>query len=598
MYIEDQIQLPRLTGTLRAFSNVTQKQHYDLDPIAEKQLIKKRKEALESADSKTCDWPSFLHKIVPTTTSAHVNAQNVKLKSLLDKLHSSISKKFLNEDFNDSSLLDEATLFLLEVFNQYKASNTSSSSYFQNTDKIVKKLKDKFGHFARNVFDSCKELMEQLFAELDQLDRLQLFDDFFAQNRIEIKENNSDNTFDTNDNDYFGSNIQFVPLFNETVSSKDDLNDISDESDSDDDETDETDDESFDLDKNESFKFNFPKETNDEQLLDSNNSTEISNKRLKVIEWTQTLSLEVCSIVYDLLSKKTSSNEAEIQNQLLELLGFERIELIEYLFMNSDEVVRSYKNYLQDDVNRKRNLIKMAQNQNKETKQPSNIGQTSSEMSVLTETERNIQKLIRKDEKKLKKLKMNQFEKEMGAKFDPLLLKQLRQDQLSEAHILQLYQQKKMNSMTKPAAQKHGVDQYPYVFDKMAKVLHNSAYINGAKVLLPDSVTKTETREYLEFNIQASENFDTLRQTVKPEKYIGTKEEICYAPLIKISELDDIGQIAFQNVKNLNRIQSIVYEKAYFSNQNLLICAPTGAGKTNIAMLTIINQIKMVIIYK
>jgi activating signal cointegrator complex subunit 3 len=30
----------------------------------------------------------------------------------------------------------------------------------------------------------------------------------------------------------------------------------------------------------------------------------------------------------------------------------------------------------------------------------------------------------------------------------------------------------------------------------------------------------------------------------------------------------------------MNRVQSRVFEAAYKSNENLLICAPTGAGKT------------------
>lgn len=53
-----------------------------------------------------------------------------------------------------------------------------------------------------------------------------------------------------------------------------------------------------------------------------------------------------------------------------------------------------------------------------------------------------------------------------------------------------------------------------------------------------------------------------------------------------------IGQVAFRNTKSLNRIQSVVFEAAYTSNENLLICAPTGAGKTNIAMLTIVHELK------
>ena len=45
-------------------------------------------------------------------------------------------------------------------------------------------------------------------------------------------------------------------------------------------------------------------------------------------------------------------------------------------------------------------------------------------------------------------------------------------------------------------------------------------------------------------------------------------------------------------MRSLNRIQSVVFEAAYKSNENLLICAPTGAGKTNIAMLTVLHELK------
>lgn len=41
----------------------------------------------------------------------------------------------------------------------------------------------------------------------------------------------------------------------------------------------------------------------------------------------------------------------------------------------------------------------------------------------------------------------------------------------------------------------------------------------------------------------------------------------------------------------LNRIQSTIYDKAFSSNENILVCAPTGAGKTNIAMLTVLHEI-------
>lgn len=78
--------------------------------------------------------------------------------------------------------------------------------------------------------------------------------------------------------------------------------------------------------------------------------------------------------------------------------------------------------------------------------------------------------------------------------------------------------------------------------------------------------------------------------------YILYSSEVRYvfvqALYIDISLPIQIGQEAFRNCKTLNRIQTVVYPVAYHSNENLLICAPTGAGKTNIAMLTVVHQIR------
>lgn len=59
--------------------------------------------------------------------------------------------------------------------------------------------------------------------------------------------------------------------------------------------------------------------------------------------------------------------------------------------------------------------------------------------------------------------------------------------------------------------------------------------------------------------------------------------------LILVNELDDLARGSFPGYSSLNRIQSIVYSTAYESNENILVCAPTGAGKTDIAMLTILR---------
>ena len=42
-------------------------------------------------------------------------------------------------------------------------------------------------------------------------------------------------------------------------------------------------------------------------------------------------------------------------------------------------------------------------------------------------------------------------------------------------------------------------------------------------------------------------------------------------------------------MNKLNRIQSKLYNVGLQSSENILLCAPTGAGKTNVAMLTMLN---------
>eukprot|EP01050_Picozoa_sp_SAG11_P017167 SAG11_NODE_2442_length_3360_cov_1.445569_1_plen_744_part_10 len=61
--------------------------------------------------------------------------------------------------------------------------------------------------------------------------------------------------------------------------------------------------------------------------------------------------------------------------------------------------------------------------------------------------------------------------------------------------------------------------------------------------------------------------------------------------LVQITELPDYARMVFRGIKTLNRLQSRVFETAFYSNENMLVCAPTGAGKTNVAMLTILREI-------
>lgn len=47
--------------------------------------------------------------------------------------------------------------------------------------------------------------------------------------------------------------------------------------------------------------------------------------------------------------------------------------------------------------------------------------------------------------------------------------------------------------------------------------------------------------------------------------------------LVPIEDLDNLCRGTFKGYKSLNRVQSLVYPVAYKTNENMLICAPTGA---------------------
>ncbi len=63
--------------------------------------------------------------------------------------------------------------------------------------------------------------------------------------------------------------------------------------------------------------------------------------------------------------------------------------------------------------------------------------------------------------------------------------------------------------------------------------------------------------------------------------------------LISINTMEpEWARLAFKGIKSLNPMQSKVYDCAYCTSENMLVCAPTGAGKTNIAMLTFLQQMQ------
>lgn len=101
--------------------------------------------------------------------------------------------------------------------------------------------------------------------------------------------------------------------------------------------------------------------------------------------------------------------------------------------------------------------------------------------------------------------------------------------------------------------------------------------MTNASVKLPQGSTKRTFKGYEEIHVPA------------PKR----KHDPSEPKLIPITSMPEWARTPFSisGTKELNRIQTKCYPAAFEDDGNLLICAPTGSGKTNVAMLTILREI-------
>ncbi|KAG7088489.1 hypothetical protein E1B28_012477 [Marasmius oreades] len=97
--------------------------------------------------------------------------------------------------------------------------------------------------------------------------------------------------------------------------------------------------------------------------------------------------------------------------------------------------------------------------------------------------------------------------------------------------------------------------------------------MSNKKCKLPEGSFKRAKKGYEEIHVPAPKSKPTAA-----------------GELVPISDLPAWAREAF-TVLTLNRIQSKLYPIAFGTDEPILLCAPTGAGKTNVAMLTILNEL-------
>ncbi|XP_054270395.1 activating signal cointegrator 1 complex subunit 3 [Macrosteles quadrilineatus] len=269
---------------------------------------------------------------------------------------------------------------------------------------------------------------------------------------------------------------------------------------------------------------------------------------------------DMCETVVALLTSQRSNDE--LQNELFDLVGFDHFELIQTLLMHRSDIVQSCS-----AAEEKKMMMSNARSSALERRPAFGC-----QVVVQSEQEKLLQKQARKEEKKINKWLAKEEEVEEEEVFDPVELRAKRQAALKNPPIIFTSSSNKDRIVARASQPK---EVYPHVYDSMATVRQNAGFISGLKLMLPEGALKKDTRQYEEVNIPACEAAPTA---------VGSN-------FIPINTLDEIGQMVFEGMKHLNRIQSVVFETAYHSNENLLICAPTGAGKTNVALLAILHTI-------
>lgn len=233
------------------------------------------------------------------------------------------------------------------------------------------------------------------------------------------------------------------------------------------------------------------------------------------------------------------------------MLGCEHLEFIEYIIEHQKTIISTYscqkvtaKRLVQGPI-------------------------MSGHVTVQSEMEKQLCKQVRKEEKKFNKIANKRDTKSEAEEreFDSIEL-QIKRQEVLKAMCIPIFPKK-------DALERGMQENFPFVFDSKASAKRASV-VSGQKLLLAEDVRRENSELWEEVHIPASK-----------QEVIDVKID-----LVSISSLDEIGQMAFSGVTSLNKIQSIVFNAAYNTNENLLICAPTGAGKTNVAMLTVVHQLK------
>jgi hypothetical protein len=232
-----------------------------------------------------------------------------------------------------------------------------------------------------------------------------------------------------------------------------------------------------------------------------------------------------------------------IQGKLLDLIGYERFDMLIEL-IEKRKFIQSYCRALSYEISKEKKGQKVGPN-------PTSVGIGVS--------------VIFGDRKKNRNKKGNKGQNTAVSNHDLLSKLGFEDDYIKESRMLGLKQSN---------------------YGDFALKNYENPY--GAKTRKAQEYRATGNTGKMKYAQQSFDEPDWKEvHLIPPERNVTAKND-----LISVSSMMEWMQPAFKTCENLNTIQSIVFDMAFNTINNILVAAPTGAGKTNIALLTILREVR------
>jgi hypothetical protein len=515
---------PRISGSLRAHSNIAERLHYrgNIDELQRRRRRQQQqqqdiqKQSSDDQALKVYTWLELQQLCLKYCSSS------ITIENDFKKLRK-YAIEYLGSE-NDSSSIDSLCVYLFDFFRTIQQIQVSH----------LKELKLRFPLYSQRLVSQTLELVQSIVASMSPD-----FADEYVRNNHQTKKAS-----------FFGANIEFRSLSLSIIADvKPWLERLS-----------------HDMAIREQEKIN--REETPNEILPSINATATAaasstiytktwlENHLRVVLRTRAdkgdlSQQEFCNLVFENLV--SSESDDEIQHVLCDIIGFDHIELIVDLIQNRQSIIDGVLNSAKA---RPREIVRAP-----EVTQRSGQPVHGPTIVIQSEQEKRLEKQWRKQDRRQQQQQQQQPVDDDLAEFsNPELLRYERERQLLVA-ASERYEKLSNRSQTSST---HKRVKYPFVFDHLQEVKQSTAYVGGQNLLLPENTERKSTNTFDLVHIPCAEQI----------KLSSLGKHICPA-LVRFEDFESLGQILFRDsIKTLNLVQSIVYKTAAFSNENILISAP------------------------